>query len=378
MIEQRGALTKKLLARAAVIFLLTRLVVFGAAYSWLFYDAAKVELGPREPIWHGDAGGHGFAAEPWRRWDALWFVKTAREGYSFIPGRQSNTTIFPLYPALMAAGAKAGLDLVWAGVIISNLCLFWAAVFMLSLVDKQCGKRTSGRSVAAMLLFPSAFVFSGVYSESLFLVTTLGAFYFAGERRWFLAGLFGLGASLTRFTGAAVFIPLAMMFFDSYKRDGERPLNALWLMTILAGPAMFFAYLQIETGSYMNYFNSQAHWQKTMDWPWVGLGWEIVPWYWGPNQMLNAGAFFLFAALCRVVWKKYGAVWGVYMFIGLLMPACASRWIGMPRYVMVLFPAFAAIAELLKSKWLFWAYLAASGAGLVWLFGQFLNWRISL
>lgn len=360
--------------------MLTRLLVFGAAYAWLRYDTGKLILAPSEPIWHGDPGGHGAAAEPWRRWDALWFIKTARGGYEFRSNAQSNASILPLYPVLIASGAKAGLDPIWAGVLISNLCLFAAVVLLLRLADEKVSETVSNCGAVAMMIYPCAFVLSGVYSESLYLMCTLAAFYSAGARRWLLAGLFGFAAAFTRFTGAVLIIPLALEYFMNRRRE-ESAAKALWLLLIPSATVLFFAYLGFKTGSFANYFNAQLHWQKNVDWPWVGLGWELIPWFWAPVRLinlLNVGCIVFAALLCRPVWRRYGATWGAYMLLGVLIPACSSRWIGMPRYMLVLFPAFIVLADIIKNRIVFCIYAVISTALMLGCFHWFLNWRLSL
>jgi Gpi18-like mannosyltransferase len=375
-LSERTPSTRTIVIRAALLFLLTRLFVFGVAYAWLMFDHGRHALGPLEQLWHGDPGGHGLAAEPWRRWDALWFMKTAREGYVFAPGAQSNTSIFPLYPMLMAALAKAGLGLVWAGVLISNLCLFGSSVLMLRLASDRIGLARASFAVAALLLFPCAFVLSGVYSESLFLFASLGAFYFAGRREWAEAGLCGFAAALTRFAGAALFIPLAVEFFAN-RRVGESRARSLWLLLVPLAPVVFFAFLQTSTGSFMNYFHAQSHWQKTVSMPWVGLGWELIPWPPGFAQAFNVASVGAFTALGIAAWRKFGASWGLYVLLGVLVPVCAARWIGMPRYMLVLFPAFVALAALVRKNMMQWACLAASAALFIFCFREFANWKLS-
>ena len=56
-------------------------------------------------------------------------------------------------------------------------------------------------------VFPVAFVFSFIYSESLFLLVTLTAFYYARRGSWALAGAAGLMATLTRSSGLLLFCP---------------------------------------------------------------------------------------------------------------------------------------------------------------------------
>lgn len=372
--SQPGA--RELLWRAFVIFAGTRLLVFAAAYAWLLLDPQQAVLDPGSPLWHGDPGGHGPLAEPWRRWDALWFLQTARQGYAYIEGAQSNLSIFPLYPLLIAGLDRLGLDAIWAGVLISNAALFLAVVLLLKLAWPRAGGAAAQRAVLALLVFPPAFVLSGIYSESLFLCAALGAFYFGERREWAEAGLCAFAAALTRITGAALVIPLAVMYFSN-RPQSEPRIRALWMLLPLLAVALFFIYVHGGTDSYVTYFRTQAHWDKQLAWPWVGLGWEMVGGTWRLDHVLNVSAFVLFSVLGVAAWRRYGPAWGVYALLGVLMPACSSRWIGMPRYMLVLFPGFVMLGEWLRDRRLAWAWIAGSAVLMLVCFRMFLNWQLS-
>lgn len=361
---------------AFVLFAATRVLVFAAAYIWLCCDPDRVALDAGSALWHGWQGGHGPAAEPWLRWDALWFLHTARDGYVLTPGAQSNPSVFPLYPLLIAALGRAGLPPVWCGVLISNLCLFGAVFVMLLLGWRRAGRAAAVRACVALLVFPPAFVLSGVYSESLFLFCALCAFYFADRREWAGAGLCGFAAAFTRVTGVALVLPLAVVFFMRRPR-GESAARALWLLLPPAAALVFLAYLHAATGSWTAYFDAQSQWDKTVAPPWVGLGWEVVGGSWRLDKVLNVASFALFAALAAAAWRRFGAAWGLYAALGVFIPACSSRWIGMPRYMLVLFPAFIALGALLKDRRAFAAWAIASAALMLLCFREFLNWRIS-
>jgi hypothetical protein len=375
-LESHAPKTRELMWRAFLLFAATRALVFAGAYLWLCCDPQQAALDPGSALWHGDPGGRAAAAQPWLRWDALWFLHTARDGYVYTPGAQCNLSIFPLYPMLISLLARTGLDPVWAGVLISNACLFGAVCLLLRVAWPRVGGAAAQRAAAALLLFPPAFVLSGVYSESLFLFAVLGAFYFADRREWAEAGLCGFAAALTRVTGAALALPLAVMFFANRPR-GESAARALWLLLPPLAAVLFLAYVHGGTGSWTTYFDAQAHWDKQLSPPWVGLGWELFGGAWRLDRVLNVASFALFAALGVIAWRRLGPGWGLFVALGVIVPACSSRWIGMPRYMLVLFPAFVALGAMLKNRWAFAAWAAGSAALLLVSFRAFLNWNIS-
>ena len=109
----------------------------------------------------------------------------------------------------------------------------------------------------------------------------------------------------------------------------------------------------------------------------MGLGWEVAGSAWRLDHVLNVSAFVLFSVLGVAAWRRYGPAWGVYALLGVLMPACSSRWIGMPRYMLVLFPGFVMLGEWLRDRRLAWAWIAGSAALMLMCFRMFLNWQLS-
>jgi len=127
------------------------------------------------------------------RWDAGWYVEISRDGYHYQPGMPSNAAFFPLYPLLIRA--THGLfflpenDYWWllTGIVLSNIALLVALGYFRSLLAIEFDQKTVSRAVIYLLIFPTTFSFSCVYSESLFLALTVGAFYYARKNRWLTA-----------------------------------------------------------------------------------------------------------------------------------------------------------------------------------------------
>src|SRR5437870_921220 len=63
----------------------------------------------------------------------------------------------------------------------------------------------------ALAVYPTAFFLLAPFTESLFLALTMAAFVAADARRWWLAGVLGAMASLTRGPGIVTTAALAWM-----------------------------------------------------------------------------------------------------------------------------------------------------------------------
>lgn len=129
----------------------------------------------------------------------------------------------------MRALTAFGSDAVTAGLFISNAALALTAVLFYRLAEEQWDTAVAERAIWYWLIFPTAFFGSAIYSESLFLLTAVGAFYAARRGYWEIAALLGMLATLTRFVGLII-APMLVIEWWMQRRlswqnrpEGERP-----------------------------------------------------------------------------------------------------------------------------------------------------------
>jgi hypothetical protein len=153
---------------------------------------------------------------PLARWDSVWYLRIADSGYGDSAPRAA---FFPLYPLLVRAvatpfGASEGALLVAAYAL--SLAAFVAALFLLHrLTELELGRRVARPTLLLLAVFPAAVYFGAPYSESLFLLLAVGAFYAARSGHWAWAGTCAGLASGTRSAGLLLLIPLAMLWWSS-------------------------------------------------------------------------------------------------------------------------------------------------------------------
>lgn len=134
----------------------------------------------------------------WSNWDGGHFRGIAESGY--LP---TQTVFFPLYPALMKLLSLTGLDITSAGLLISHLSLIAALFYLYKLVLLDFKETVARRAVFALLIFPTSFYLVALYSESLFLATTLVSFYLTriNYPKW--GGIFAAASVASRLFGIA-------------------------------------------------------------------------------------------------------------------------------------------------------------------------------
>ncbi len=133
----------------------------------------------------------------WGRWDAVHYLDIATQGY-----HGTDMAFFPLYPFLIrdARESLIGNHLV-AGLVISNASFFFGLLFLYKLLEHEYDRSIARRAIFYVSIFPTAVFFSAVYTESLFFMLTVASFYYMRAHRWWLAGVIGFFAALTRVEG---------------------------------------------------------------------------------------------------------------------------------------------------------------------------------
>jgi Gpi18-like mannosyltransferase len=208
-------------------------------------------------------------------WDARWYHDIAQNGYhgATVSG-PSNAGFLPLYSWSIYAASLGVLNVKVVGYLVSNVCLFGACVWLWRAAARETGDpRIATRSVVFLLAGPVSFFFSTLYAESLFLLLVIGSLDSARCQRWFLAGLLGALAALTRLVGAALVVPLVWQYFETLHHHG-RGLKSVRLGPLgccvlpFAGTLVFAAIMNTRFSDPLFYFRTQSEWGRTFSYFW--------------------------------------------------------------------------------------------------------------
>ena len=203
------------------IFLVVRigltLVALAAVALVPLNDTTDVPGWPAPAIEQG-AGNIGSAFE---RWDALWFLRIAEDGYAEDDG---SAAFFPLYPmAVRAVSTVIGGHPLPAALLVSNVAFLLALTVVYLLTRVEFDDETARRSTLYMSVWPTAFFFIAPYSESLFLVLAAGSVLCARLGKWPLAGILGALAGATRSIGIVLVGVLAVeAWLQHRERNNEK------------------------------------------------------------------------------------------------------------------------------------------------------------
>lgn len=345
--------------------------------------------------------------EPLANWDGQWYTMLARYSYWARDPVQdpASAAFWPLYPLLLRLGAAlTGWSPAMVGVLLSNVAFLFALAVLHRLIRLDHGPAVAGRAVWGLALFPVAFFFSAVYTESLFLLLIVGAVYCGRVERWGTAALLGFLAALTRNTGVLVLLPLGGFLVRHYGADPRRWWRmALPLALIPLAPVLFMGYQWWVSGDFFLTIHVQRKFTRAAMPPWEAVfhGFRRFDPFWfrgsaclatrgeiGPvacvaelrrqalphNQALMLVIFLLLPPLLRRVQLGYC----LFVLAGLAVPL-SNPWgtdpfVTMPRLAMVLFPLFIALGLVLHRRKLLVAWFALSALALVGLTIQFSTW----
>src|SRR5205814_10547943 len=126
-----------------------------------------------------------------------------------------NIAFFPLYPllirvVLIAIGRTDQATGAFVGIVISNIALYVALLYLSALVARDFSLSLARRAVIYILIFPTTLFLSSVYAESLFLATAVASVYHARAGEWGRSGGAGALAALARPFGVLLLVPIAV------------------------------------------------------------------------------------------------------------------------------------------------------------------------
>ena len=358
---------------AVGIFLWSRAAIWaGALFAWLVFEPNRHPNAARwdDPTLTRDLG---WVTDVWARWDSVWFLRIAEHGYGATSGVAA--AFYPLYPLTLAGVGRAfGGHYVLAGIV--DLARLRARGVRPPVPARGGPPRRRGR--APLRPLPG-----GVPD---------GALPRRGLQRVPLPPARDCGIPARRTGALARRRPRhGARDPDADRRrraapraggDGLAPPDR-WraLASLCVAPLVFSAYplyLGIERGDAFAFARSQGFWNRHVSpagplggiWDGLRAGWAGIEQlvsgshthvYWTPVRdtdpmraaavNLECLAFLaLFVALTVIAWRRFGAPYGLFCAVSLAIPLSvpSHRWplLSMPRFGLVLFPCFLALAVL--------------------------------
>lgn len=386
--EYKGeSINKYDIIKIFVLALLFRLAVYiaSAVYLYIFSDETT----------------YSFAdfLSSWNRWDAPNYIDIADKGYAGCTedGEHLFLVFFPLYPWLVRLLHIVIADWELVCLIISTLAYTAGACFFYALLSEEYGRRIAGKSLVLLSVYPFAFFFGGMMTESLFFCTMLAGFYCVKKHYWLAAGIVGILCSLCRVQGVLLFGVAGIEFFVWYKpfsmlkqKKGKELLKLLFtkgicLFLIPVGNLVYF-YInyRVEGNPFQFSVYQEEHWYHSTTYFTNALKeiWgyafaestknTMTASIWIPELILFALALILMFYGLRRHPLKYTA----FLFVYTIINYSVTFLISGGRYMSCAFPLFMVLGEILdRHPKIYNVAVAVSSMLFAIYMAGFLSWK---
>jgi hypothetical protein len=348
-------------------------------------------------------GLNGILLGPWQRFDTQRYMRIAQEGYA----HEEDSVFPPLYPAAsrllgyLFGGGPAGN--LWAATFISNLAFIGLLILLHVMAQHDLGTQFAPRTLLYLAFFPTGFFLLAPYTESLFIFLALASIWAARHNgRFWLAGLFGFMAALTRLTGWILVVPLAYEWW----RQWGRPFWVHWRShTGTKYPAVKYFYflsngaavalpglgtavfLLWRWGTGLPALNViyREHWYQVTGIPGADLLRALQSMFLG--GLARQGEFTLwfdfFCVMLLIVttvlaFRRLNMTYGLYsllLLLFILLPVSELKPLySFSRYTLTFFPTFMILAQAGSNPWINRLILYPSFVLYLYFSGQYFMW----
>lgn len=364
------------------VFLVTRLGIMAIAYI-----SVSVIPDAQATIYHLRGTENRLLDVFGSRWDTGFYVSIAEEGYRYEGVELPSVAFFPLLPLLMRALMLVVGDAVVAGIVISNVALLAAIMVLYRLVLEEWDAAVAERAIWYLSVFPASLFGSAIYTESLFLLTAIGATFLARRGSWLGAGLVGIAAALTRLHGVLVAVLIAGEWWRQ-RRDSNTARPKLIALAAAAavplGTAAYMLYCWRTFGSPVAFATAASAWGRVPKPPFATVA-EVIQappggWFSGllagtvhvDNWIdLTSVLVFLLLGCALLALRRWGE--GLFVVLGVSLSFGSGLLMSQRRYMWVLFPAFILVGLWGERPWLDRTVTLLSALGLALFTALFAN-----
>jgi 4-amino-4-deoxy-L-arabinose transferase-like glycosyltransferase len=306
-----------------------------------------------------------FLFEPWYRWDVLYYAEIVSRGYQ--PGAPT-TNFHPLYPWISAIVAVIFREPVLSLLVVASLAGLFLTIQFYRLAKLDLDDQQAWQATALMLVWPASVALFLPYTEPLFLLLSVHCFYLARQRKFWLAGLFGALATLTRQQGLFLALPLAWEIWEAAERRWSNAFRkSLPLLLMPAAYGLWVLYRAVAVNDVHPDFSSlqkflhsvmispssyQITDQHAFLPPWLTI-WRATKVFWrggvSGDGYIDLSLSIAFIGLFILSWRHLRASYRVYC-VAIFLVALSfyagdiNPLLALPRHLVLAFPVFIGLA----------------------------------
>lgn len=333
---------------------------------------------------------------PWANFDGVHYLTIAGDGNY---RDDADGRFFPLYPyliripyVLLGSGPFMGLKEFSLAFLISNGIFLAALLALHKLICLDYSENTALTTIILLLVFPTAFFFGSFYSEGTFLLISILTFYFLRKKEYKRALWFTMLLTLTRIVGIGMIPITGYYYMQSRKSELTQLSQKSWKEKLIflkpfgimvAGvffialfslwrwhDALYVIHAQesVVNGRQLNHLvlfpQTLVRYIRILaSVPYTQYAWWI--------SLLEFLSFFFGACGLVYAWiKRVPKAYILFSLFMFLIPTQSGTFNGLPRYIIVLFPVFIALA-LTKSRVVKGLYIIVGLVALFFLLAYF-------
>jgi len=306
-----------------------------------------------------------FFLSPWYVWDVQYYVEIVRNGYQ--PG-SPTANFHPLYPWISALLAAVIREPLLSLLLVSSIAGLLLIIGFYRLAILDCNEQEAGHATALLLCWPASVALFLPYTEALFLLLSVYCLFAARHRRFWLAGLAGALATLTRQQGLFLVLPLAWEIWEASDRQwSSAAKKCLSLFLIPAAYALWVVYRGValndvhpDFSSIQNFLHTVMISPSSYDVtekhvilpPWLTI-WRGLSAFWRhevlPYAFIDLILGIGFIALLVLSWRYLRTSYRVYCIAIVLVSltfyvADENPFMALPRHLLLAFPVFIGLA----------------------------------
>lgn len=314
--------------------------------------------------------------EAWKRWDSAHYINIAENGYAGAVenGEHLFLVFYPLYPWMMRTLALFFRDFRLCGILISMVCYGVGSVFFYRITEEEFGSYAAKNAVILIGIFPFAFFFGSIVTESLFFAFSATFLYYLRKHNWLKVAFCGFFACMTRVQGLLLCFAVLVEIFHAYNGIGLLK-DRNWkdfvqkiirpgciCATMLLGFAIYLLVNQSVEGDPFRFrYYLKDHWNQSLGPVWDTFryvkdyavdGWDtsVGMCLWVPELLL----FFGYLAMIGLgIYRKFRPMYLAYLVVYFLLTYSATWLLSAGRYTLNALPVFMLSGDLLShhEKW---------------------------
>lgn len=341
----------------------------------------------------GSLSGNIFL-DRWTRWDANNYIRITDGWYTGYTENGDYLTLvfFPLYSIIAKLFTFIIPNVQMSLMTTSSIAFAVGCGYLYELVCLDYEESIAVSSVIGISVFPFAFFFGAIMTESVFFMTTVMTFYYIRKHNWFLAGLCGAFSALSRMIGVFIIVPAFVEWFDYCKpfsvgryKLKKIIIDVLPVFSVLLGIGVYLLINYCITGNPFMFMEYQdKYWNHTNCYFGKTVA-DIFQYALNPKTdnalrisiWLPEMLIFTITAIALI----YGAyslrgMYTVYL-AGYMVINCSVTWlISGARYMSAAIPLFIIIANKMNKKILPIVYILSFGLMIFYMYRYLANMQV--